>query len=209
MWQSVLGELHCTEGVKLLTRGHADVWLADGHGFPPDARPLVIQLHEASWLDARLGGLLDATFAEDLAAGAQASISAAERVITPSRASKAQVVEFYKRAPEDVYAVPHGVDHSIFNPQASRGRNIVGAPYVLFVGLVHPRKNFAAVRAAVGALANDGLDHVLVMVGKPPPDARAEEFVREATAELPGHPGRVRYFEQVAAGKLAQLMAGA
>jgi glycosyltransferase involved in cell wall biosynthesis len=84
----------------------------------------------------------------------------------------------------------------------------VGAPYVLFVGVLHPRKNFEAVRAALADLAAAGLPHVLAAVANPPPD-RAEPPNIEASLQLPGLAGRVRVLRQVSDRELAALMAGA
>jgi glycosyltransferase involved in cell wall biosynthesis len=85
----------------------------------------------------------------------------------------------------------------------------VQIPYVLFVGVLHPRKNFEAVRHAVADLAALGLPHVLILVGNLAADPAAHQFERQATAELLGHPGRVAALQDVADADLAGLMAGA
>ena len=130
-------------------------------------------------------------------------------MITPSVASRAQVIAAYGCSPEHVYAVHHGVDHTVFKPAVSGGRELVGRPYVLFVGLYHPRKNYTAVRAAVTQLAAAGFPHVLAVVGNAPPDPGAERFAAEATSELPGFPGRIASFKRLPVHDLAELMAGA
>ncbi len=197
------------ERVKLVTRGRADVWLADGHDRPPDGRPLVVQVHEAAWRDPFLRSLLDPGFAAQINSATEASVSVAAHVITPSCASRRQVIDAYGLPAERVHTVHHGVDHELFRPGLEGGRRRVGAPYVLFVGVLHPRKNFAAARRAVCDLASAGLPHLLAIVAGAAPDPRAEEFERQALAELGGHPGRIVAFRGLSGQELARLMAGA
>lgn len=209
MWHSVLQELRQIDGVKITTGRRADVWLASGHERPGDGRPMVVQVHEASWGEPALRQFLSPDFEHAIAGATRESVSVAAQVITPSLVARAQVIEMYGLAPETVHGVHHGVDHRIFRPGIAGGRELVGAPYVLFVGVLHPRKNYAAARQAVADLADAGAPHRLAIVGNRPPDPRWSEFASEATAELPGHPGRVIAFAALDSGQLAALMAGA
>jgi glycosyltransferase involved in cell wall biosynthesis len=208
-WSSVLAELREEPGVKLVRSGRADVWLASGHAEVPDGRPLVAQVHEAGWADPDLRRTLHPDFAAAMDAATGAAVRAAAHVITPSDAARRQVIEAYASAPEAVHAIPHGVDHRLFQPGGDRGRALVGGPYVLFVGVLHPRKNFAAVRAAVAALARAGYPQGLAIVGNPAADPDADAYLREASAELPGFAGRVRLFRELPTADVAALMASA
>jgi glycosyltransferase involved in cell wall biosynthesis len=185
------------------------VWLASGHGEVPDGRPLVVQVHEAGWAEPDLCRTLHPDFAAAMDTATRTAVRAAEHVITPSGAARAQVIEAYGTQAETVHAVPHGVDHGLFRPDGDRGRALVGAPYVLFVGVVHPRKNLPAVRAAVSALARAGHPHRLAVVGNPAADPDAASYLRDAMAELPGFTERVRPFRELPVSELAALMAGA
>jgi glycosyltransferase involved in cell wall biosynthesis len=206
----VLGELRRHPRVKLVDRGRADVWLASGHDPPPGREPLVVQVHEAGWADPELRAFLDSTFADGIEANTRAAVELAARVITPSAAARDQVIEVFGLPGERVHAVPHGVAHELFRPGLAGAARLVGdAPYVLFVGVLHPRKNLAAVREAVRDLAASGLPHVLAVVGNPAADTRAERFEREARSELDGQPGRVIVLRDLRDGELAALMAGA
>jgi glycosyltransferase involved in cell wall biosynthesis len=209
VWASVIGELRRQREVKLVSRGRADVWLANGHARPPDGRPLVVQVHEASWADSDLRGVLDPAFAKTMEEATGTAVAAAAQVITPSAASRTQVIEAYRCPPERVHAVPHGVDHELFRPGRKGGRAMAGGPYVLFVGVIHPRKNVIAVKAAVAALARAGHPHRLVIVGNPAADPEADSYLADAVAELPGLPGRVRLLQGVPASDVAALMASA
>ena len=185
------------------------MWLASGHAEPVETqRPVVVQVHEIGWHDPELRAFLHPDFADALEPATRAAVAAAARVITPSEAARRQVIDAYGLAEDLVHAVPHGVDPAIFRPGLSGGHELVGAPYVLFVGVLHPRKNYAAVREAVAGLANRGLPHVLAIVGGPAADPR-REFEEEAVAELPGLPGRVVRVGDPSDAELAALMAGA
>jgi glycosyltransferase involved in cell wall biosynthesis len=210
VWRRVLAELYAMPDVKLIDRGRADVWLASGHSEPPDGRPLVVEVHEIGWDDPWLRSLLHPDFARKMEGATRAALGAASRVITPSLAASEQVMRVHGWPSERVHTVHHGVDHRLFRPGRPGGRALVGAPYVLFVGVLHPRKNLTAVRQAVAGLAARGLPHVLAIVGNRPRDREdASALERQAEAELPGHPGRVVLLREVSDRDLAALMAGA
>jgi glycosyltransferase involved in cell wall biosynthesis len=194
--------------VRLVERGRADVWLASATEPIPDGRPLVVQLHEVGWRNAALREFLTPAFAAHLEAHTSASLAAASRVITPSEVSRAQVLQAYGVPSDRVHAIHHGVDHDLFRPDVPGGRELVGAPYVLFVGVLHPRKNLDAVRAAVPGLARLGLPHILAVVGNPPAD-RTEPSDPEAQLQLPSLPGRIRLLRQLGDRDLVALMSGA
>lgn len=208
VWRSVLAQLRLTPSVRLVKRGPADVWLASATSPPPDRGPVVVQVHEVGWHDAAMRSFLEPRFADHLEACTANALAAASHVITPSEASRAQVIEAYAWAPERVRAVLHGVDHDRFRPGLSGGRERIGAPYVLFVGVLHPRKNLDAVRAAMQGLVDDGTPHVLAAVANPPAD-RAEPADLESQLQLASTPGRVRLLRGVSDRDLAVLMAGA
>jgi glycosyltransferase involved in cell wall biosynthesis len=209
VWSHVIDELRGGGEIRFVGRGRADVWLGDGHSEPPDGRPLVVQVHEAGWVDPELRAFLDPGFATGIEATTRAALEVAARVITPSEAARRQVSASMGFPVERIDAVHHGVDHRLFKPGITGGRELVAAPYVLFVSVLHPRKNLAAVRGAVGDLAASGLPHVLVVVGNPPADPGADRFDAEARAELDGHPDRVVNFRALPAPQLGALMAGA
>jgi glycosyltransferase involved in cell wall biosynthesis len=209
VWFHVLQELRRADEVKLVTGGKADVWLASGHQRPPEGRPLVVQVHEASWIDQSLGSFLDPDLARGLDTATRASLAVAHRAITASQATREQISEALGYPRDRIEVVPHGVDHELFAPGITGGQGLVGAPYVLFVGVAHPRKNLAAVRQAVADLAGLGRPHALAIVGGSAPDRDAPEFERIASEELPGQPGRLRNFHRVPSRQLATLMAGA
>jgi len=229
LWSHVLGQLRRSAKVEIRDPGASsrrgrrapDVWLLDGHAGPPfDAlagTPVVAEVHEASWANPALRRYLDPAFGELMAARTQATMEVAAHVITLSRSARDEVVEAFGLDPARVHAVLLGVDQECFRPGLPGGRELVAAagggvhrPYVLFVGVVHPRKNLEAVRDALASLAQRGFGHVLAVVGGDPadrPDSR--ELQRAARAELPGAPGRIVFVEHPSEPELVALMAGA
>jgi len=148
-----------------------DVWLADGHGGRPitDA-PVVAVVHEMAWTPAQLRGLEESS-GQPLATRTAAGVGSASHVIVPSESSRRQVLDRSTMAPDRVHAVPYGVNSAVFRPDARGGHALVARqaatperPYVLFVGSLHPRKNLAVLRDAMGALAAAGRSHVLAVV---------------------------------------------
>jgi len=203
-----LAELARLPSVKLVRGGRADVWLAPATSTSPAGRPLVVQLHEASWLDPALRRHLDPSFAAHLEKFTAASLAVAARAITPSEASRRQVIQWTGFAAERVHAVPHGVDHSRFRPQLAVRSPAADGPYVLFVGVLHPRKNLDGLRVAMAGLAARGFPHRLIVVGGAPAD-RAEPDDLEARLAVPGWPGRLRLMRDLNDAALASLIAGA
>jgi glycosyltransferase involved in cell wall biosynthesis len=196
---------------------NVDVWLVNGHG--GEARvdaPAVAMVHEVGWTRDQLSGREDSGPTQPLASLTAAGVASAARVIVPSEASRRQVVERCGVPPERVHTVPEGVDPAVFHPGAAGGRSLVARhageherPYVLFVGTLHPRKNFFALREAVAALARRGYPHVLAIVAGEV-DERFPSAPRDAAgAELPNAPGRVVMIPDPDDQQLAALMAGA
>jgi glycosyltransferase involved in cell wall biosynthesis len=185
-----------------------DVLLASGHEeLPQPLAPLVVQVHEAGWFEPELRSVLDPRFLASMAPRTEHAVRAASQVICPSEAARRELIAEYGLNPGRVHAVHHGVD-PVFSPDATG--DIPAGPYVLYAASLHPRKNLAAVREAVAALAADGLPHRLVVAGGPAPDrADSSDLERAAVAELSGAPGRIIRIDQPAEGRLAALMAGA
>jgi glycosyltransferase involved in cell wall biosynthesis len=193
-----------------------DVWLADGHGGKPITDvPVVAVVHEMAWTPAQLRGL-DESSGYPLAIRTAAGVGSASHVIVPSESSRRQVLDRSTTAPDRVHTVPYGVDSAVFRPDARGGRALVARhaetperPYVLFVGSLHPRKNLAVLRDAMGALAAAGRPHVLAVVVAEPRGSLPSIGREAAAAALPGAPGRVVVVPSPADADLAALMAGA
>lgn len=217
MWHEVLRRLPTVPGIAFAGRApwsRADVLLADGHAPVPAGRtPLVAQVHEASWRDAALRSLLNPVFAEHLDRTVAATVERATLLLTGAESARREIIDAYGVDPERVRVVPHGVDLDVFNPAPPDGGTSApptDAPYVLFVGTVHPRKNLPVLREAMEQLAADGLPHHLVLVLSPAADRPdSSDLWAAAAAPLRGAPGRVHVYRGLDDRALAALMRGA
>ena len=194
-----------------------DVWLIDGHLGSIEANaPVVAHLHEAPWVEGVAEHHLDPEFCEAGRTASDAATRQASMVITPSEFSREQVVRVHGVAADRVRAVPHGVDRRMFNPSRRSGgedfvrRHGVSGPYVLFVSVLHPRKNVAVLRDAMTMLAGEGLPHALIMVVSPAADRQDyDSFLVEASAPLPNRATQVVTLMGLSEVDLASVMAGA
>lgn len=224
MWTHITGELghvgarlHHLDPARRGLRRRPDVWLTSGHGGAVDVEePLVIQLHEAPWLEPEEQHDLDPAFRARFVELGQAAADRAAAVITPSEFARRQVIEAHGADPAKVHAVAHGVDGSVFHPgAASRGRHLVdragcSAPYVAFVSTVHPRKNLPALKAAMTILGRRGIPHGLVMVISPAADrADSGELLRRAEQPVADLPGGTVVLRDLSEPDLAGVLAAA
>jgi glycosyltransferase involved in cell wall biosynthesis len=102
---------------------------------------------------------------------------------------------------DHVHAVHHGVDLDLFRPGL---HSPIPSPYVLFVGVLHPRKNLDALKQSMAGLP----EHRLVVVGSTPadrPDSRA--LVEAAFTQIDGD--RLDRIDNPTDAELAALYAGA
>jgi glycosyltransferase involved in cell wall biosynthesis len=100
------------------------------------------------------------------------SVRAAAHIIAISETTRRDLIERYRVAPGKISVAPHGVgdrfvhasDHTI---SGLRARHHLPDRFVLAVGTVQPRKNYAALARAVAGMREAGLPHTLVIAGKP------------------------------------------
>ena len=155
------------------------------------ARPSVMTVHDLSpWLDP-------GSHASAGRVGRRTpwmlGLGLANMVIAPSKAVRAQVVEFFRLNPGQVVATPLAADPS-FRRVATRPRE---RPYFLFVGTLEPRKNLDVVMDAWRQIRHEcGVD--LVLVGR-----RREDF-----PQLPPEPG-LTFAGEVPDGELSGFYSGA
>lgn len=100
------------------------------------------------------------------------SVRRADHILADSTATKNDLIELYATPPEKITVLLSGVD-ARFKPIAdTKVRQAVKAkyqlssrPYILSVGTVQPRKNYARLIQALARLKADGHDLDLVIVG--------------------------------------------
>lgn len=94
-------------------------------------------------------------------------------VITDSRASCDDLVQFFRVSPCKVQVIPLAAEERFFSPVSDERRRIVlqryglTEGYILFVGVLQPRKNLGRLLEAAALLRRTGVAHwSLVIVGK-------------------------------------------
>jgi glycosyltransferase involved in cell wall biosynthesis len=142
--------------------------------------------------------------------GLKAAARRADLVITVSRAAADEIVEHTTIGADRVRVVPNGVDAVDVTPDEVRaavaGRSLTGAPYVLWVGSLEPRKNVAVlVEAFARAVEQAGLPHRLALAG--PAGWRDHGLVPPAPRLRLGD--RLRLLGAVGHDELAALYTGA
>lgn len=91
-------------------------------------------------------------------------------IIVPSLTTKDDLVQLYKADPDNIYVIPHGVDHNIFKAKKSPEVNLgfgINKPYILYAGRLESKKNIVnLINAYVLIRQESTIKHQLVLVGK-------------------------------------------
>ena len=163
---------------------------------PGYAGPAVVTIHDLSFeRDPKLMGFRDRFFFRTMV---PRSVRRADRVVAVSERTKQDLIERYGVAGDAISVISNGVDEG-FSPD---GPARDGAPYLLFVGALHARKDPLG---AIEALALADSDLRLVLVG---PDKGAATEARRLVARL-GLGSRVEFAGHVEKPALAALYRGA
>lgn len=129
----------------------------------------------------------------------QRAIDAADRVITVSQSSANDIVAEFSIEPDRLSVIPHGIDHigSTAGEISPRVQDLIdGAPFLLYLGNIEPRKNLDQLVDAVGY---DPRSTPLVVAGRP---AWNFESTMEKIAEAPN----VTYLGYVSDAERAALL---
>lgn len=200
---------------------HAHYWLSGSAGEVTKARwevPLVASFHTLGKVKNR--ALDDA--AQELPhrlRAEQSIIAQADRILAPTPAESAHLVDLYGADPKRIRLVPPGVDLDRFRPEdrdAAKARlGLEGKRVALFVGRLQTLKGpDVAIRAAAETIRRDPRateDLVLVLVGGPSGGAdRTLEVARlMELAAAEGISRRVRFFPPMPHEELPQAYAAA
>ncbi len=153
--------------------GPVDVFHSPDFVLPPvRATRSILTVHDLAFLlypecaDARLRAYLERTVPR--------SVQRADYVVADSENTRNDVICLLGVPPERVTVVPGGVDPS-FKPvtdEAAKSafKQRIGlddeTPYILFVGVIEPRKNLVGLIEAFDILKGRSLPHKLVVVGR-------------------------------------------
>jgi glycosyltransferase involved in cell wall biosynthesis len=129
-------------------------------------RPFVVTVHDLIRYNdlTALVPLINAPTRRDrrwIAAEAE-GVRRAAAVVAVSQTTRRDLIERLQLDPARVAVVYHGLDHALFRPVTHR---LSGAPYVLFVGSEHPRKNLGTLLRAFVLLRRRRPHLRLVKVG--------------------------------------------
>ena len=111
-------------------------------------------------------------------------VKKAKRIIAVSQTTKDDLVQHLGIPEERISVIYEGIDHRLFKPTS---RRLVDYPYLLFVGLEHPRKNLARVLKAFSRLKSQRRfkDLKLLKVGKAGgPEAEFRKHTLQVINEL-------------------------
>lgn len=182
--------------------GPVDVVHGTAVAVPPTRSPLVMTIHDLAFLADHTQATRHGN--RFFRRGTDLARKRAARVIVPSEATAAECVDA-GFDPAILRVVPWGVTPETVTEADVAGvrqRHGLDRPYVLFVGTVEPRKNLAAVVAAMARLDGRGID--LALVG---PDGWNEDL-QARLAPLEGTSVRVRRLGFVPQADLPSLYAG-
>ena len=165
--------------------------------------PAVVTVHDLAFLE--WPDHLPWTRQRYLSWGVRDAVRRARVVLTPSEATKADVVDRLGADPGRVMVTPLATRVRFREPgphdrEALEIRYSLSVPFILFVGTVEPRKNLARLVRAFGLIAGD-VDHELLLAG--PSGWRSEEYER-ALAESSAR-SRIRRLGFVPDDDLAML----
>ncbi len=99
------------------------------------------------------------------------SAKRAKRIITPSEATKKDIIKFYHTNPEKISVIYHGYNKNLYNQKTTnhKPKNInQNSPYIFFVGRLEEKKNLENLVEAYSILRqNESIKHKLILAGKP------------------------------------------
>lgn len=93
-------------------------------------------------------------------------------IIVPSQTTKDDLIKLYHASSDNIYVIPHGVDHHRFKVNNSRHEKPldfgIKKPYILYAGRIEKKKNLINLVKAYNLIRQESnLNHQLVLVGKP------------------------------------------
>ena len=100
------------------------------------------------------------------------SIRKADTVLAISESTKKDILDLVKVDPDKIQVthLAHGGEFRLIDKKKAKGfattKYKINPPFIIFVGMIEPRKNLARVFTAFSEMKKDGMMHKLVIVGK-------------------------------------------
>jgi glycosyltransferase involved in cell wall biosynthesis len=159
--------------VELFT-GKVDLYHATDFTLPPVAKrtKTIVTVHDLSFV--RVPDAAPAKLRNYLNSVVPRSVKRADMVIADSVATRDDLIDLYKINPEKIEVLYSGVEKR-YQPMRNKDNlkfvlekyKIPSVPYLLTVGTVQPRKNYARIVEALNILHIKGFDLHLVIAGQP------------------------------------------
>jgi glycosyltransferase involved in cell wall biosynthesis len=150
--------------------GRTDLYFATDFALPPTLprTRTAIFIHDLTYV--RVPNAAVPELVGYLNAVVPRALKRADVVIVNSEATKTDIIDIYGTPPEKISTIQFGV-HPHFTPSkkplaALRAKySLPQQPYILTVGTVQPRKNYARLIEALAVLRAKGIDATLVIAG--------------------------------------------
>ena len=163
-------------------------------------RPVVVTVHDATFFtEPDLHSSVKGTF---FRSATRTALRRASRVVTPSKATRDELVRVLDADATTIDVAYHGVDQSTFHvpTEAEKARvqarlGLAGQSYIAFLGMLEPRKNVPGlIRGWVKACQGRELTPALVLAG----GSGWDDTIDATIAEVPSHlrvlrPGYLRF----------------
>ena len=146
--------------------GKVGLYHATDFVLPPTRARSLLTVHDLSFV--RVPEAASPNLKAYLDAVVPRSIRRADRILADSQATKDDIVSLYSTPPEKITVLLSGVDARFkrtSDPAVRKKYHIPERPYILSVGTVQPRKNYARLIRALAILRARGFDVGLVIVG--------------------------------------------
>jgi glycosyltransferase involved in cell wall biosynthesis len=163
-------------------------------------RPVVVTVHDATFFtEPDLHSSVKATF---FRSATRTALRRATRVVTPSKATRDELVRVLDADATKVDVAYHGVDQQMFHvpTETEKARvqarlGLAGQSYIAFLGMLEPRKNVPGlIRGWVQACEGREVTPALVLAG----GSGWDDTIDATMAEVPSHlrvlrPGYLRF----------------
>ncbi len=143
-----------------------DVLFVPSHVVPFFSRiPTVVTLHDVSYkYFPRQYSTFDRRY---LNFSTAVSLGRAKTVLTPTEATRSDLVKFYKADPTKVIVTPLGYNKELYHPAEAGEKPPINDPYILFVGRVEDKKNVGLLVDAYNLLSKEQKTVKLILIGRP------------------------------------------
>ncbi|MEX1051835.1 MAG: glycosyltransferase family 1 protein [Patescibacteria group bacterium] len=150
---------------KELKDNRPDVLFVPSHVVPFFSNvPTVVTLHDVSYkYFPRQYSTFDRRY---LNFSTAVSLGRSKTVLTPTEATKSDLVKFYKADPSRIVVTPLGYNRELYHPPKPGEKPPLDDPYIMFVGRIEDKKNVGLLVDAFSLLSKEQKKVKLLLVGR-------------------------------------------